>query len=511
MADISVNNKKIARNTAFLYIRMILVLAITLYTSRLILRTLGVVDYGIYNVVAGFVSMFAFMNVSLTNGVQRYYNYALGTKQNNGVQNVYITSLTIQVLIALIAFLLVETIGVWYMETQMVIPSERMIAARWIFQFSVISLLVLMLQIPYSAAIMSYERMDYFAFVGVLDVVLKMVIVFLVTLSPFDNLILYGCLLLLISILNFVLYFIYSKKHFHELRLKRFFDRDLFCSMLGFSSWNVFGTFAFMLKGQGTNMVLNLFFGPIVNAANGIAASVMSGVQGFSANILVAFRPQLVQEYAAGNYGRVKSIFYSESKISYILLSVIVLPIIIEIDYVLNVWLGADMVPEYAASFTVLVLLNMLVSAFHQPYTHIIHATGKQKTFQLINTIVIFAIIPISWFALKLGYGPDSVFIISLILTILNIALCLFAVKAVFDFSITEYLQFVVSPSVIVSLVIPIIPFAMTQLLPMGFLRLCIVFVTEVIIAIPIIYYLGLSRSEKDMIKNIINHKIKNK
>ena len=504
MSDNTLNNKKIAKNTVFLYLRMIFVLVVTLYTSRVLLRTLGVVDYGVYNVVAGFVSMFSFMNISLSSGIQRYYNFALGSKQENGVQKVYVTALQIQSLIAISAFLLVEIIGVWYLETKMVIPVERMVAARWVFQFSVLSMVAVMMQIPYSAAVMSYEKMNYYALVSVLDVVLKLSIVVVLPLIPVDDLQLYGILLFGVSILNFVLYFAYAKRHVIELKYTRMFDRDLFRSMLGFSGWNIVGTFAFMMKGQGLNMLLNLFFGPVVNAARGIAAQVLSGLQGFAANMLVAFRPQLIQSYAAGDYSRVRKIFFSESKLSYLLLCTITVPIIIEIEYVLNMWLGKDMVPDYTVSFTILVLLNMLVSAFHQPLTHIVHATGKQKAFQLTNAILVCSIVPVSWLFLKLGFDPNSVFIISLVLTILNIICCLFVVRSVFDFSLRTYLKSVIMPCIIFSLLLPIIPAVIYGLMDSSFVRFSVIVLSDILAAVFIMYYIILDKSEKSIVQSFI-------
>lgn len=508
MADTPFSNKRIARNTLFLYFRMILVLGVTLYTSRVVLHTLGVVDYGVYNVVAGFVSMFAFMNVSLSNGTQRYYNYALGQKEENGIQKVFITALTIQVLIAFVLVLLLETVGLWYINNKMVIPPERMVAAHWVFQCSIASMVLMMMQIPYSAVIVAFEKMDYYAAVGIVDAMLKLGIVYILPLVSADRLQLYGLLLLGISFTDFFLYSLYAKRHVRELRVIRFFDKSLFLSMLGFSGWNICGTLAFMMKGQGLNMILNLFFGPIVNAARGIAGQVMGGLQGFSANILVAFRPQLIQSYAAKDYGRVRSIFFSESKISYLMLLLLTTPIILEIDFILDVWLGRDMVPEYTESFTILVLLNMLVSAFHQPLTHIVHATGKQKMFQLMNALIICSILPVSWLFLRLGYGPNSAFVVSLILTSINVLSSVLIVRSLFYFSLRRYFIEVIWPCLLVTMLIPIIPFICTRLIDASFVRLLIVLSIEVIIGLPMIYFLALKKGEKKMINGFINKKI---
>jgi len=505
MPDNKANNKRIAKNTAFLYIRMLLILFVTLYTSRVVLRTLGVTDYGVYNVVAGFVSMFAFMNVSLSNGTQRFYNYSLGAGEKDGIKRVYVTALIIQALIALVLLLLIETFGLWYINNVMVIPDDRIVAANWVFQCSVASMILMMMQIPYSAIIMAYERMDYYAIVGVVDVFLKLGIVFLLPVIPIDRLQLYGLLMLSVAVADFVMYYWYSKRHFNELDFSFFFEKDLFKSMLGFSGWNIFGTFAFMMKGQGLNVLLNAFFGPMVNAARGVAVQVMSGLQGFSANILVAFRPQLIQSYAAGEYDRVRNIFFSESKISYLLLCLMMTPIIIEIDFILDLWLGADVVPDYTKSFTILVLLNMLISAFHQPLTHIVHATGKQKKFQLLNAIIVCAIVPVSWLFLKMGFDPNSVFVVSLVITALNVVVCVLVVHQQFPFSLRAYLWDVILPCLVVTALMPLLPFCVSKLMGDGFVRLVCVLFAELLAGIPLLYYIALTSAEKILVKSLIN------
>ena len=484
---------------------MLLILFVTLYTSRVVLRMLGVTDYGVYNVVAGFVSMFAFMNVSLSNGMQRFYNYSLGAGEKDGIRRVYVTALTIQAIIAIVLLVLIETFGLWYINNVMVIPSDRVVAANWVFQCSVVSMILMMMQIPYSAVIMAYERMDYYAIVGIVDVFLKLGIVFLLPIISIDRLQLYGLLMLSVAVADFVMYFWYSKRRFKELRFSFFFEKDLFRSMLGFSGWNIFGTFAFMMKGQGLNVLLNAFFGPVVNAARGVAVQVMSGLQGFSANILVAFRPQLIQSYAAGEYDRVRNIFFIESKISYLLLCLMMTPIIIEIDFILDLWLGADVVPDYTKSFTILVLLNMLISAFHQPLTHIVHATGKQKKFQLLNAIIVCAIVPVSWLFLKMGFDPNSVFVVSLVITALNVVVSVLVVHQQFPFSLRAYLWDVILPCLVVTALMPLLPFCVSKLMGDGFVRLVCVLFAELLVGIPLLYYIALTSAEKILVKSLIN------
>ena len=269
MSTNSLKNEKIALNTILLSVRMVFVLFLSLYTTRITLDVLGIDDFGIYNVVGGFVSMFVFLNTSMSNGIQRFFNFELGRNGIKGAQKVYITSLIIQLILLFVLILLTETFGLWYLYNKMVIPQERFWAALWVFQLSVLSFVFVIMQVPYNAAIMAHEKMNFYAFIGVLDAILKLAIVFLIPYANSDALILYAALLAAISLLNFLLVFFYSRKHFEEIRILPLFDKLLFKSMLSFSGWNIFGTFSNMMREQGLNVILNLFLGPIVNAARG--------------------------------------------------------------------------------------------------------------------------------------------------------------------------------------------------------------------------------------------------
>ena len=457
MPDNSSNNKRIAKNTLFLYLRMILVLVVSLYTTRVVLNALGVVDYGINNVVAGFVSMFAFLNTSMSNGIQRFYNFKLGKEGEESLTKVYNTALLIQGLLAIIVVILLETVGLWYLNTKMVIPIERMPTAQWIYQFSIISLVLVIMQIPFSAAIMAHERMNYYAYVSIIEVGLKLAFALWLPHVKSDKLFVYGCYSLGVGVLNFLLYFVYSKHHFKSIKLQKCFHRDLFKDMLSFSGWNIFGTFAYMLKNQGINVLLNAFFGPVVNAARGVSGMIGSAIQGFSSNIVISFRPQIVQSYAAGNFSRVKSLMYSLSKISYLMLFILSMPVIIELPYILHLWLG-DVIPDYTVSFTMLILINMIISALNAPLTQVIHATGKMRRYQIGTSIVVCSILPISWLFLKGGGSPVTVYIVSLCIICINQVVCMLLLKQVFTYSIKEYLIKVILPCILVSMVSLLLP-----------------------------------------------------
>lgn len=508
MSTQSVNNKRIAKNTILLSIRMIFVLCLNLYTTRVTLDALGVNDFGIYNVVCGFVSMFTFLNTSMSNGIQRFFNFELGEKGIDGARKVYVNSLAVQLLLLLIVLLLTETFGLWYLHNKMVIPAERFVAAQWVFQFSIISFIFVIIQVPYGAAIMAHEHMSYYAFIGVLDAVLKLTIVILVPYADVDRLILYGFLLMLISVLNFLLAFIYSKTKFEELKIERLFDKKLFKSMLSFSGWNIFGTFSNMMREQGLNIILNLFFGPIVNAARGVAYQVSSGLQGLVANVNTAIRPQVVQSYAQGNTKRTITLMFSLSKISICILYIIAYPILLEINFVLNLWLKGE-VPQYTSSFVIIVVLISFLNNLNSAVSGVVHATGKMRNYQVIGSLITLSSIPVAYYALKIGSNPNSVFWISFVFTGFMQVASLFILRSLVHFSLRKYAKEVLLPFVVVVATSFIIPLILCYFMQYGWTRFILVLFFSVATSSLSLYFLGLNKKEKDLINSIISKVIK--
>lgn len=503
VVDNTNKNKRIAQNTVFLYARMIIVLLVSIYTTRVVLSALGVDDFGVYNVVCGFVSMFSFLNTSMSNGIQRFYNYEAGTNETKGVTYVYQTSLLIQIILTVILFLVLESIGVWYVNYKMVLDSGRIIAANCIFQFSILSLILLVLQVPYSAAILAYERMDYYAIVSVIDVFLKLGIVMSLPFIPSDKLIVYGILQLLLSIVNFMLYYLYAKRHFKMLIIKKVFHKELFKSIFTFSGWNITSMFAWMTQGQGVNMVMNLFFGTVVNAARGISAQIQSAIQGFCENLVIAFRPQLVQSYAKGDINRTTEMMYSMSKILFIMFFLLSTPVIFEIDYILHLWLG-DTIPEYTSSFTILILLSMYPRNFAMSFAQVVHATGKLGLYQISSSIIILLTLPLSYVALKNGLDANSVYWINLIICIIMFLVCMFVLKKHFPFSITVYFTKVLVPCIFMALVSIIVPYLVTQLMQPSLYRLLFNFLACSLWSIIASYLIVLSSEEKGLIRKLI-------
>lgn len=502
-------NRRIARNTFYLYIRMLFVLVISLYTSRVVLNMLGVVDYGIYNVIAGFVSMFSFLNTSLTGAIQRFYNYEGAQRGEKGIQEVYETSFYIQVALSVIVVIALETFGLWYINNVMVIPPERLQTGVCLFHFSVISLVVVMMQVPYSSAVMSFEKLDYYALVGIIDILLKLIIVLVLPHIEVDKLSYYGFLLLVISFIDFLLYYIYAKTKFHPLVLKKNFNRSLFKSMMIFSGWNFFGTFSNIFYSQGVSLVLNFFFGPVLNAARGIAQQVMSALHGFSLNIVTAFRPQLVESYAEKKYNKTKEIMFNEAKSSYFMVLLLIVPIIIEIHYILALWLGKDSVPEYTEEFTILILVDMLFSSCNPPFTQVTHATGKMRNFHLITGLLTSLNIPISYVVLKLGATPIVVFVIAIVLTIISQVACVLIVRTYFAFGVLSYLKKVVIPCLIVTIIGPFVPLIISFSMSESFLRMVLVATSSVIAITVSVYYIAFNKDERSVINKGIKNRLK--
>ncbi len=496
------NNKRIAKNTLFLYVRMAIVMVINLYITRVVLNVLGVSDYGVYNVVCGFVSMFGFLNTSMANGIQRFYNYELGKNGEDAVIKVYNTALIIQFVLAVGIVILTETIGVWYVNTKMVISPDRLFAANWIFQFSIISLVFVILQIPYSAAILAYEKMDYYAVVSIIDAVMKLAIVLVLPHLSGDSLILYGLLIMMISILDFILYSAYCHRRFNHLKFQKTFDKLLFGSMMSFSGWNLFGSFAYVVKGQGVNVLINAFFGTVINAANGIATQISSAIQTFAANIVLAFKPQLTQSYAMGDYSRAESLMFSMSKIAYTLMCIIAIPIMIEINYVLSLWLNSD-IPTNTQSFAILTIIATMIGILNTPVTQMIHASGQMKKYQIVTSIVICSTLPISWIFLKLGYGATSVFVVTIIVMAINQMVCLQVLHSIFKFSLTRYIKEVISPCMVITIIPLIIVFCVHNAIESSIWNFLII-TTINLLVVGILFYLTLNSSEKNIIKSYI-------
>ena len=487
--EMTSSNQRIAKNAIFLYIRLAIIMVVNLYITRVVIAALGVDDYGVYSVVCGFVAMIGFLGTSMSSGIQRFYNYELGKTGNDGVFKVFNIALIQQLGIVRILVPALLIVGTWYLNNVMVISEPRLMAANYVFIFSVISLVLVIVQTPYNAAVIAYERMDFFALVSIIETFAKLGVAYGIKCVPedkVDKLVLYGCLLMTVQLLSFVAYFSYCKCNFSHLKFKIYFEKGLFKSMLLFSGWNLLGSFAFMISSQGINMLLNYFFGTVANAANGVASQVSHAVQTFSINIMLAFQPQIVQSYAVKKYKRVEQLMFNMTKMSYILLSILAIPVVIEIDYILNLWLENND-PEflhYTKLFIILTSVIMGLGLFHTSITKIFHATGKIMLFQIITCVVVCAILPVSWLFLKNESSPESVYIVTIVAYFINWMICLYLLRRIFEFNVGKYATMVIA-CILLTIVSLLLAFYVHSIMQESFMRLicvfAVVFVTQIL------------------------------
>lgn len=497
MSTNSSSNKRIAKNTAFLYVRMVFVMLVTLYTVRVVLSALGEIDYGVYNVVCGFVSLFGVLNTTLSSGTSRFYNYEIGRGGNKAANQVYNTSFFIQFSAAILVFLLVELVGSWYIGHKMVIPTDRLKIAKMIFHFSVISLFFEMIKTPYSAAVIAFEKMNFFAIVGILDACIKLGIALFISYSHSDKLLIYGVLMSIISVVNFLAYFIFCKVKFKDLKLNWPFDNSLFKPMLSFSGWLILDPIAYTLKGQGSNVALNYFHGPVLNTAFGISNQVSVALDSFSSNIGTAFRPQMIQSYSSGDYIRTKSLFYSMSKIMFVLKVLLCIPLLLETDTILHIWLGNDF-PSIAISFVKLMILAGVINSFGPPITIVVSATGQIKRYMIITSFIVSAVLPLSILLMSFGVNPVCIFWLMLISALVNIIVCVFIVSRVFPpVRPKDYFKTVFMPCLIHTAVSLFLPLCLVSIMNPSLLRLIIVILADCIVSFVSIYYIVFDSKER--------------
>ena len=487
---------RIVKNTIALYGRSLLVLAVSLYTSRVILNALGVEDYGLYNVVGGVITMLGFLNTTMQATFQRYFNVAMGKGNEDEVKTLFKTALSVQLLLALVVVVLGETVGLWFLSNKLVIPDGRMGAAQILYQVTIASFVIAVFKGPFGALIIAYEKMGIYAVFSVLESVLKLAVAIIVGHYAGDRLILYSFLCFFLGFVDFLLYFIFCKVRIPTTSLGFNWEKGLLTKMLSFSTWSTIGTLAYTLKSQGVNIVLNLFFGTVVNAARGVASQVLHAVNHFINSFQTAFRPQLTKLYASGDYDAAMRLYYGATKLSYYLIFTISLPILLETPYILHIWLG-DKVPEYSAVFTRLILLTAFVSAFANPTSCIAHATGNIKKFSLLTSVVNLLIVPIAYLFLKLGFGPASAMVVSLVITIIVQGIRIIVVSEITVLTVGDYIKNVVLPVSLYTVLSIVAPAALMLTMTSGWVRLLLVLVVSVISSLGFAWLVGLNKMEK--------------
>lgn len=484
---------------------MIMVMAVMLFTTRIVLKNLGVEDYGIYNVVAGVVSMFAFLNSSMASATQRFLSFEIGINDEKRVNLVFCQSVIIHFIISAIIVVLAETIGLWFVYNKLTIPDNRFNAAMWVYQMAILTFVFHINNVPYHASIIAHERMGVYAWVSIVDVILKLVIAYAISVSPIDKLVSYSVLILMTSVVMFFFYKIYCRRQFKECVFHFALDKAKFKEMFSFAGWNIIGNLAFTLRTQGSNILLNMFFGPAVNAARGVAHQVDGAVVQFVNNFQTASNPQIVKSYAQEQYDETMHLVSQCSKFSFFLMILLGLPIITQVDYILSAWL--TVVPEYTSVFVQLILLNAIIDSLSNALKTHIKATGNVKWYMIIQGGFYLLALPVIWVFLKLGYSPVSSIVVLLAFTIMGTFLRLFLLNCqAKGFSISYFSKQVLMPASIVGGLAALLSFAYSLVFPTTtFVGLVINSIALVAISGSIIWALGVSKSERSYISGLLN------
>lgn len=501
----SENNKRIAKNTIFLYFRMFLIMGVSLYTSRIVLNTLGIDDFGIYNVVAGVVVLFSFLNMAMSSATQRFLNFEMGIGTTEGVRRVFSMSMTAHFTIVILVIVLSESIGLWILNTQLNIPNDRMNAANWVYQFSILAICIQIIRVPYNASILAYEKMSFYAYISIAETVLKLFIVYLLFFFGGDKLKLYAILTCGVTFLVLVLYKLYCNRVFITCRYIFFWDKALYKKLMSFSGWSLFGSTANVGAQQGLNILLNVFFGVSVNATMGIANQVNSAMAGFIANFQTAYNPQIVKSYASNDRTYFMRLIFQASKFSYYLFLLIALPVILNIDFILLIWLKN--VPEFTASFCRLIILFLFIDALSAPLWMSIQAKGEIRNYNILMGFLVFLNLPLAYIFLKFGFQPASVLFIRLIINFITFLARIIYLKPQIGLPIRRYFREVILQVTLVTVLtlpLPLMVFYYSS----SWLGLITTTITSLLSTLFCIYSWGLEKNEREFIKSIISKRI---
>lgn len=508
MSNYKTSGNQLAKNTLYLYFRQFLTVVVSLYTVRIVLQTLGVEDFGIKNVVAGTVSMFGFLTGAMATGTQRFFSFYIGTGDQEKLKKVFQVTFTIYVLLAIFIVVLQEVVGLWLLNNKLVIPENRMFAAHWVFQIGVLTSFFGIMQSPFMASVVAHENMKIFAQVSIYDVIMRLLIVYVITIIPYDKLISYSILSFMIWLSTTVFYQYYTRKHYQECKSHICFERKMVKDILGFNGWNLFGQFAWMMKNQGISILLNMFFGPVINSAHQIGTQIRTKSVEFSQNFSVATKPQIIKSYAAADYDRMFKLVYKTAKLNFMLMLIITVPLLFHLDYILHLWLG--IVPVYTVIICKLLLLENLVETTSLPFATVNQATGKIALYQFLIGLVGLLTIPFAYIMLRLGADASFVFIIGIILQCFIAAIRILFVLRIRHGILQDILIRVYMPCLLVAalgyLICNVAYFSVNNL---AFLVSEILL--ELAILFALIYLVGMNAEEKMYFRTIVLSRIKSK
>lgn len=495
MNDNSANNKRIVKNTLLLYVRMMFLMFVSLYMSRVVLEALGVEDYGIYSVVGGLVMMFTILSGSLSAAITRFITFELGKASSDKLKKVFSSSVTIQLGLALVIVVIAETIGLWFLNSKMVIPDGRMPAANWCFQFSVLTFVVNLISVPYNATIIAHEKMSAFAYISILEAVGKLIVALCIVYSPCDRLVFYAVMLAVIACSVRLLYGWYCKHHFEECTYHFIYDHDLLKQMFGFAGWNFFGAGSYQLMTQGVNLLSNLYFGVTVNAARGISTQVEHAITMFTNNFTTAINPQITKSYASNQREYMYSLIFNGAKYSFFLMLYLAVPLICETRQILEIWLKN--VPEHTVSFIRLTILSCMISVLSSTMITAMLATGNIKKYQIVVGGLGMLVFPITWLFFILGYTPEMAYITAIVIIIAQLVFRLYLLRDMVGMSIRTFAETVLGRVMITSIGAFSLPVVIIYYTEDSFLRFSLVCFTSLLVTSISILVLGLKNSER--------------
>ncbi len=506
MNDINDNRScRIAKNTLMLYVRMLVLMLVGLYTSRVVLEVLGEDDFGIYNVVGGVVAMFTIISGALNSAVQRFITFEMGKGAEARLNKVYSTAVTIQLVLAAIVVIIAEPAGLWFIENEMTIAPERISAARRVLHFSLLAFVLNLMSVPQMASITAHEKMSAYAYIGLMDGFLRLGVAFLIMKSPIDRLVYYAALMAGVVLSVRLAYGIYCRRNFEECRYRPVFDRSLIKEMFSFAGWNFIGVTSGVLRDHGGNILVNLFSGPAVNAARGMAFQLNGAVQGFVTNFMTAVNPQITKSYAAGDKEYLFPLLRRSSKMSFFLLLVIALPILFNTDYLLGLWLKD--VPEHTAAFVRLFLIFALSESISNPLITAMLATGRIRNYQLAAGGLQLLNVPVSYIFLKFGAAPEVTVIVAIVISQLCFFVRLFMLRGMIGLDAGIYISDVYFRTLLASAAAVVLPFAVCGMIPGGFPGFCLSAAVCVVCAAVSALYIGCTGDERKEIAVMIRRK----
>jgi O-antigen/teichoic acid export membrane protein len=473
---------------------------------RIVLKHLGVEDYGIYNVVGGIVTMLSFLSGTMASASQRFFSFDLGEGNFKRLRHTFSITLIVYVLISIIIILLAETVGFWFLRTQMNIPTERAYAAEWVYHFSVFSFILTIISIPYTASLISHENMKIYAYIGIIDAIIKLIIVYLLGLFFVDKLKLYAVLSFIETGIISLIYIAYCRYKYRECRFHFCYDKNLLLSIFSYSNWNIIGSIANIIKNQGINILLNIFFGPLVNAARTISFQIYSALSLFITNIYTSTRPQITKYYAQKDITSTWKLVFDSTRVTYYLFMILSIPFFFEIDYILYLWLGS--IPKYVPMITRLILIGFLIECSSSQLVCVLQAANKLRKFQSVSSSVLLLNLPVSYLLLKLGGSPYVPFVASIIITIVYIFSQIIIIKKEVGLSVRQYMK-TVSLLILVTLLSVIIPCVITFTMDRSTIRFLLLIISTILFSSFIIWSIGISKNEKNAVYNYIKTKIR--